>query len=70
MLLKFQLDVELNDMVTLPGRKPLQVIEICDSGVVILWDDVRNTEVTVNVYALLKNLLLVERTETYVISPS
>lgn len=68
MLLKFQLEIDLDDMVTLPGRKPMRVIEICDSGVVTLWDDIRGVEVKINVPALMKNLLVIERTQRYVIS--
>ena len=68
MLLKFQLDIDLDDMVILPGYAPMPVIEVHGSGVVILWDDIRGVEVKINVPALMKNLLVIERTQRHVIS--
>lgn len=68
MLLKFQLDIDIDDMVILPGYSPMPVIEVHDSGMIILWDDIRGVDVKINVPALMKNLLLVERTQRHVIS--
>jgi len=68
MLLKFQLDVELDDLVILPGYPPLVVIEVHDNGMLVLWDNVRGKEVNVNVPAMVRNILHVKRTEIYVIS--
>ena len=68
MVLTFQLDIDLDDIVILPGYAPMPVIEVHDSGVVILWDDIRRVEVKINVPALMKNLLVIERTQRHVIS--
>lgn len=68
MILTFQLDVELDDMVTLIGYAPMPVIEVQNSGMVVLWDGIRGVEVNVNIPAMVKNLLLVERTQRHVIS--
>lgn len=68
MLLEFQLDVDLDDLVTLPGRSPMRVVEVRKNGLIILWDDIRGVEININVPGLVKNLILVERIETHVIS--
>ena len=68
MLLKFQLDIDIDDMVILPGYAPMPVIEVHGSGMIILWDNIRGKEVNVNVPAMVRNILHVKRTEVYVIS--
>ena len=56
MLLKFQLDIDIDDMVILPGYAPMPVIEVHNSGMIVLWDNTRGKEVNVNVQ---------QRLETY-----
>lgn len=68
MLLKFQLDIDIDDMVILPGYAPMPVVEVHNSGMIILWDNIRGKEVNVNVPAMVRNILHVKRTEIHVIS--
>ncbi len=71
MTFELTLDIDLEDMVILPGRQPMAVIEICQfTGEIILWDSEKGCEFPVNLYHLIAGVITVERTHRYVISPS
>lgn len=69
MKLNLSLDIELDDMVTLAGRKPMKVVEVCKDGLIVLWDADRSLEIIVDLYLLVRGAILVERTETHVFTP-
>jgi hypothetical protein len=70
MKMNLSLEIELDDWVTLPGRRAMNVVEVdYASGDIVLWDDVRLVEVNINVYELMRNLLKVERIKNYVLTP-
>lgn len=70
MIVNLKLNIEPDDVVILPGRAPMKVVEVNGTtGGIVLYDAERAVDVTINLYAIVKGLITVERTQTYVLTP-
>jgi len=65
----FHLDIQLDDTVHLIGRLPAKVIEIDYSNGTFTAVDFTGRESVVNIYSLIKPVILIERTTTHVLTP-